>query len=83
MGMTDPENVLEGLSCCTGAKAPINCGKCPYAWNDDYTDMWSCRIALMRDSKELLENQKRRIAEIEEKLRVLEYGDQDTLSYAT
>lgn len=77
------EEVLRGLACCTGAKAPIKCNECPYAGNDDYNDLWSCRIALMRDSKELLEEQKQRINELEEKLRVLEYGDQDALGYAT
>lgn len=77
------DKVMTGLKCCTGAKAPIKCGECPYAGNDDYNDLWSCRIALMRDSKELLKKQKQRIGELEEKLRVLEYGDQDTLSYAT
>jgi len=55
--MTDREKAINGLKCCTSAKNPIPCGKCGYFFNREYEDVWSCRIALMRDSLELLKEQ--------------------------
>lgn len=43
--MTDRENVIKGLECCTG---DLSCTKCPYH-EEEY-----CRSALERDALELL-----------------------------
>ena len=59
--MADIEKVINGLKCCTHAKAQIPCGDCSYCGNDDYNDAWSCRIALMKDALELLKEQKEQL----------------------
>ncbi len=52
--MAELDKVINGLKCCTHAKAPIPCGDCSYFGNIEYNDAWSCRIAVMRDALELL-----------------------------
>ena len=51
------EKVSKGLECCLSAKHPIPCHKCDYYNNTDYNDVWSCRLSLMRDARELLKAQ--------------------------
>ena len=55
--MADREKVIKGLEHCTSAKYPYPCNGCAYCGNIDYTDPWSCRIAVMRDALELLKEQ--------------------------
>ena len=55
--MADLGKVLNGLEHCTSAKYPYPCNECVYRCNIDYTDPWSCRIAVMRDALELLNAQ--------------------------
>ena len=55
--MAELDKVINGLKCCTHAKAPIPCGDCSYFGNIEYNDVWSCRIAVMRDALELLKEQ--------------------------
>lgn len=55
--MAELDKVINGLKCCTHAKAPIPCGDCSYFGNIEYNDVWSCRIAVMRDALELLKRQ--------------------------
>ena len=56
------------------------CGQCPY--NNDDDDTYDCTQALAEDALAMLKEQEKRINELEEKLRLLEYGDQDTLQSA-
>lgn len=51
------EKVNHGLDCCLSAKHPIPCHECDYYNNTDYNDVWSCRLSLMRDARELLKAQ--------------------------
>jgi len=74
MMMVDREKVIKGLECCKEACAT---GGCPY-WNGSITD-GSCMLKLHADVRSLLKEQEQRINELEEKLRLLEYGDQDIL----
>lgn len=56
--MTDEwEKVSEGLECCLSGKHPIPCDKCRYFNDTAYNDVWSCRLSLMRDARELLKAQ--------------------------
>lgn len=56
--MTDKwEKASKGLECCLSAKHPIPCHKCDYYNNTDYNDVWSCRLSLMRDARNLLKAQ--------------------------
>lgn len=64
--MVDREKVVEHLYDCLAASRPGN--------------LWVfVRTAIVGDALELLKEQERRINELEEKLRLLEYSDQDTL----
>ena len=55
--MDDREKTMKGLACCLSAKHPIPCHECDYYNNTDYNDVWSCRLSLMRDARELLKAQ--------------------------
>lgn len=72
--MVDRQKVIKGLECCKEACA---IGGCPY-WNGSITD-GSCMLKLHADALSMLKEQEKRINELEEKLRLLEYGDQDIL----
>lgn len=74
--MTDREKVKKGLECCTKGDACIS--DCPYFKEVPMTD-GKCITALQADALALLKEQEKRIIELEGKLRLLEYGDQDTL----
>lgn len=67
------EKVINGLNCCSHTDGS-NCGKCPY----DITNS-DCTALMSMDALDLLKEQDARIKELEEKLRLLEYGDQDIL----
>ena len=70
--MTDKEKVIKGLEVCTSLL--YRCADCPY-----YANCCLDGQAVMEDALALLEEQEKRINELEEKLRLLEYGDQDIL----
>lgn len=70
--MDDKEKVIKGLKQHRDGQFH-SCDNCPYV-NDT-----SCQLKLYSDALALLEEQEKRINELEEKLRLLEYGDQDTL----
>ena len=71
------EKVKKGLyQHCEGSMFD-RCGECPYYEVEDKP--FQCRDALLMDAILLLKEQEKRINELEEKLRLLEYGDQDTL----
>ena len=76
--MPDMEKVVKGLQCCSGTGDCVN--SCPYG--DVTSFMFECTSLLAQDALELLKEQDARIRELEEKLRVLEYGDQNTLKSA-
>lgn len=67
--MPDREKVIKGLHYCSNDCSRI----CPYF------DADGCNALLARDALALLKEQERRINELEEKLRLMEYGDQGTL----
>lgn len=69
--MVDREKVIKGLEIHT--KPNSRCVGCPYPNNG------LCGDQLYVDALALLKEQELRINELEEKLRLLEYGDQDTL----
>ena len=73
--MMDREKVIKGLECAIGIRGRKNCDDCPY---DNDFNCLGCDIVL-RDAIALLKEQEQRINELEEKLRLLEYGDQDIL----
>ena len=72
--MTDREKVIKGLEChlkeLSVGKA---CFECPYCGDNP------CEIQLITKALAMLKEQDKRINELEEKLRLLEYGDQDIL----
>lgn len=72
--MTDIEKVIKGLE--IHIKQNSRCVGCPYPNNG------MCGDQLYMDALALLKEQEKRINELEEKLRLLEYGDQDTLQSA-
>lgn len=74
--MADKEKVIKGLECCT--KGDVCFSECPYFKEAPMTD-GKCITALQADALALLKEQEKRINELEEKLRLLEYGDQDIL----
>ena len=79
--MPDREQVIKGLSCCAkwmGKDDFDACNSCPYHKNFSYDDH-GCLEEVNNDAIALLKEQEKRINELEEKLRLLEYGDQDTL----
>ena len=74
--LIDREKVIKGLECCAGQ---CNYHGCPYK---DPCENASGVKQIMLDALALLKEQEARIRELEEKLRALEYGDQDTLKSA-
>lgn len=68
--MTDREKVANGLRNCLHYNG--SCLECPY-------DGPNCQNDVLDDALALLKEQEQIISELEEKLRLLEYGDQDTL----
>lgn len=77
--MLDMENVIKGLSCIKGDL--IFCVDCAYS-DENGHGTHSCKAFCANDAIALLKEQEARIRELEEKLRALEYGDQDTLKSA-
>lgn len=77
--MNDKEKVIKGLQCCSD-KGINTCELegCPY-YPDKYNVWNECTNQLTAGALALLKEQEKRINELEEKLRLLEYGDQDTL----
>jgi Fe-S cluster biogenesis protein NfuA len=75
--MQDKEKVIKGLETCSDVYygADGACSSCPYSKING--DM--CVAKLVHDAISMLKEQEQRINELEEKLRLLEYGDQDTL----
>ena len=71
--MVDRDKVIKGLHCCAHTDG-INCIYCPYDNVDE-----DCTALMSMDVLDLLKEQEARIKELEEKLRLLEYGDQDIL----
>lgn len=72
--MVDREKIIKGLECCAKDNCTIT-DICPYGKED----AGYCIERLCSDALALLKEQEARIRELEEKLRALEYGDQDTL----
>lgn len=76
--MPEREKVIKGLETCAGTnndgdEGTVGCLlECPYKGS-------LCIDRLMYDALELLKEQEARINELEGKLRLLEYGDQDIL----
>lgn len=73
MMMADREKVIKGLHCCAHTDR-TNCVYCPY---DITTE--DCTALMSMDVLDLMKEQEQRINELEEKLRLMEYGDQDIL----
>lgn len=73
-GMTDREKVIYSIERCI-CHVPDACRDCGYD-NHEYNE---CVEKLLRDALELLKEQEQRINFLEERLRLLEYGDQGTL----
>lgn len=71
--MVDREKVVSGLHCCANIDG-ANCESCPYYISDS-----DCSAQMSMDALELLKEQEKIINELEERLRLLEYGDQDIL----
>ena len=72
------DKVVIGLACCrenTPDDPFQRCGECPY--NDHGINVEDCRGVLSSDALEALHDQERQIAALKEKLRLLEYGNQD------
>lgn len=76
--MPDREKVINGLECIAQKREPTAnpCKDCGYSDRPNYA---ICVKDIASDAIALLKEQKQRINELEEKLRLLEYGDQDTL----
>lgn len=70
--MIDREKVIKGLEHCS----EDGCKECPYEQDCTMADGFS---ELASDALALLKEQEKRINELEEKLRLLEYGDKDIL----
>lgn len=66
------DKVFEGLERCLSGKRPFGCGNCPYYGNKDYEDVWSCRLALMRDAYTMLKEQqiKQKVKQLAEQIGV-------------
>lgn len=71
--MIDREKVIKGLY----AHGYRDCKSCPY-WGSGENGKSLC-TQLAREALALLKEQERRINELEDKLRLMKYGDQDTL----
>lgn len=71
--MPDREKIINGLHCCSHTDG-VNCIYCPY--DNDGED---CTALMSMDVLDLLKEQEQTIESLKEKLRLLEYGDQDTL----
>ena len=76
--MIDKRQVMYDIERCI-SHVPDACRDCSH-----YTGKvgFECMENLMSDALSLLKEQEARIRELEEKLRALEYGDQDTLKSA-
>ena len=75
--MQNKEKVIKGLKNCSDVYygADGTCSSCPYSKiNGDI-----CIGELVHDAISLLKEQEKIINELEERLRLLEYGDQDIL----
>lgn len=70
--MTDREKVINALGRCE-SYGYCEDKRCPY-----YEDT-GCLESMRKDALELLKEQEQRINFLEERLRLLEYGDQGTL----
>jgi hypothetical protein len=85
--MTDKEKVIKGLECCRWSRQNVQpekkkCDECPYKDRNimnAYTVWQSCTNVLAGETLVLLKELEVRIEELEDKLRLMEYGDQDIL----
>lgn len=77
--MNDREKVIKGLECCSRVSWLCPTVACPYYGKGHE---FGCSFQLKRDAFELLKEQERQIIELKEKLRLMEYGDQDTAQSA-
>lgn len=68
------DEVISGLEKCAASECNE---KCPYNGIN-----YGCRPRLMLDAVELLKEQEQKINSLEEQLRLLEYGDQETQNSA-
>lgn len=83
--MSDREKVLKALKCCAGTNVGKTCiytataNDCPYVdLCGEYEEAYyECTTALAADVLELLKKQEMQIIEMKEKLRLMEYGNQD------
>lgn len=73
--MPDREKVIKGLEICK--ERNYCCPECPYYDRD--AEMGCHSNELMAEALALLKEQEQRINFLEERLRLLEYGDQGTL----
>ncbi len=70
--MPDREKVMQWLKTCVSG-----CEEgCPYEYKNLVCRV-ECKADLMRDAVAMLKEQEQRINELEEKLRLLEYGNHD------
>lgn len=83
--MTKKEKVIKGLECCCLPMTYVCKNICPYGeelydpGDGDGYGYANCMAAMLPDALTLLKEQEQIINELEEKLRLLEYGDQDVL----
>lgn len=78
--MTNVEKIIKGLEQCWEKKPDSrNCNECPYQKYFGEKRGKSCADRMNIDALKMLKWQKQRINELEEKLRVLECGEQNTL----
>lgn len=85
--MPDSEKVIKGLEYCKWSRQNVKpeknkCDECPYKDQDirNAFSVWrSCTNVLAGDALAMLKDQEQTINELEEKLRLLEYGDQDIM----
>lgn len=73
--MIDRKKVIKGLEVCVDRiPGKYTCDQCPYEIDGN-----DCEINASKDAIALLKEQEQTINELKEKLRLLEYGDQDIL----
>lgn len=71
----DREKVIKGMECCSRVFWLCPTVACPY-YREKHE--FGCSSQLKKDAFELLKEQERQIIELKEKLRLMEYGDQES-----